>query len=112
MKDLSITRIELDNVVQREMSELEIWGAMLMIRDAVNGGQVDSNLSIEDVDHDTFYCNKQLEIVDGFLCTDSDLGNLIELHCVFCIEGSELLFGYACEYDNEEEQDLFLVRID
>ena len=110
MKDLRIVRIEKEDLVQRDMSELEIWGAMLQIRDAVNICQDIDTLSIEDVDNDTFYCNKQLEVVDGYLCTDSD-GNLIRLHCVFCIKNSEILFGYASDYTDEEE-DLFLVRID
>lgn len=111
MKDLKITRIELEEVKQRDMSELEIWGAMLMIKEAVNSTGDICDMSIEDVDRDTFYCNKQLEICDGYICTDSD-GNLITLHCVFCIENREMLFGYACEYDDENEEDMFLVRID
>lgn len=113
MKNLEITRIEIENFERRDMSELEIWGAMLMIREVVNGCQdIYNTISIEDVDNETFYTNYQLQINDGYICTDSE-GNLIKLHCVFCREGNaNILFGYATDYLDEEEEDMFLVRID
>lgn len=115
MKNLEITRIEIEDFKKRDMSEIELFGAMLMIRNVINESQdMDFRLSVDDVDNDTFYTNKQLQINDGYLCTD-DEGNLIKLHCVFCREGNQnILFGYASDYDftEREEEDLFLVRID
>lgn len=87
---------------KREMSKLEIYGAIYQLHMATK--YTDSEADLETIDYNTFYCNKALQIMDGLL-----IGDMV-LESVFMLgNNKEDLFGYACYYGYDEE--MFLVRI-
>lgn len=104
---MKISRIEdekqflLDNP-KREMSKLEIYGAMYQLH--ISTKYTDSEVDLEEIDYKTFYSNKALQIMDGLLIGDMVLDSVFMLG-----SNKEDLFGYAYHEDFEEE--LFLVRI-
>lgn len=103
-----VSRIEdekqflLDNP-KREMSKLEIYGAMYQLRLAT-----DYEVDMETIDYNTFYLNKSLNIMGGLLIGDMVIDSVFVLG-----NNKEDLFGYAYydDYEDEEEEELFLVRI-
>ena len=91
----------LDNP-KREMSKLEIYGAMYQLHLATK--YADEELDMETIDYNTFYSNKALQIIDGFLIGD------IVIESVFVLgNNKEDLFGYA--YYNRYDEEMFLVRL-
>ena len=91
----------LDNP-KREMSKLEIYGAMYQLHLATK--YTDEEVDMETIDYNTFYANKALQIMDGLL-----IGDMV-IESVFVLgNNKEDLFGYACYYGYDEE--MFLVRI-
>lgn len=124
MRNLQITKMDYmttDEITRREMSEIEIYGAMMYIHQLVNDFNEEvcgeRCTTLNEVDEMTYYCNKSLEIVDGHL-VNLDNGKPIVLDCVFCLENNYSdLFGYAhydehyTGYDVDEDEDMFLVRI-
>lgn len=84
---------------KREMSKLEIYGAMYQLHLAT-----DYEIDMETIDYNTFYFNKSLKIMGGLL-----IGAMV-VESVFMLgRNKEDLFGYAC-YDGYDEE-MFLVRI-
>lgn len=103
-----VSRIEdekqflLDNP-KREMSKLEIYGAMYFLHELAREEEILYTISL--IDHISYYCNKALQLHDGLL-----VGNGLVVDSVFMLgNNKEDLFGYAF-YENYEE-DLFLIRI-
>lgn len=87
----------LDNP-KREMSKLEIYGAMYQLHIAS-----DCEVDLETIDYNTFYCNKALQIIDGLLVAGMVIDSVFMLG-----NNKEDLFGYAF-YDGYEDE-MFLIR--
>lgn len=123
MRNLQITKMDYmttDEVVRREMSEIEIYGAMMYIHQLVNDFNEEACgercTTLAEVDTMTYYCNKTLEIAEGGFLVNLDTGKTVVLDCVFCLENNYSdLFGYAHydehDVDYDEEEEMFLVRI-
>lgn len=92
----------LDNP-KREMSKLEIYGAMYYLHELAREEEILYTLSF--IDCISYYCNKSLHLNDGLF-----VGNGLIVDSVFLLgNNKEDLFGYAYYEDYEEE--VFLVRI-
>ena len=118
MKNLSIERLDEGNLQEDrvDMNEVQLWGAMLMLTKALNDNPYsDEHFTIEEVDGDTYYANRYLEVAgNGYLTNDSD-GKLIRLSSVFVRKSGNILFGVAEEVDEatlEGTDESFIIRID
>ena len=118
MNNLYVTKMDNmsnEDIVRREMGELEIYGAMLYMYQLVSEFNKEAfgenHTTIDDIDNATYYANKTLEVAEGGFLINLDNGQPVILDSVFMIEGNRNdLWGYAYNED-DEEQDLFLVRI-
>lgn len=120
MKDLSIVRIDKEKSFLEErvdMNEVELWGAMAMLCNALNSNPYsDEVFTLSEIDGDTYYANKYLEVNgDGYITHDSD-GKMICISSLFIKKGN-MLFGIAFECDEDrleskEDEPSFIVRID
>lgn len=118
----TITRWNLNESedIRREMGELELLGAVAVLYhllDEYNKNEHgESYTKLDDVDSDTYYVNKRLEITgDGYVLRDDD-GKLIFLDHVYMIEGNTSdLYGKACDYDDydpdSDDNEFFTVCI-
>lgn len=104
-RTLNITRLEEKALAIREMTTLEIYGAVAILTELLNewydemGCEKPENLYAR-VDHDTYYCGKHLYIEGGYILND-DEGSIL-LTSVFCVNNNTTdLFGYA-EYEDED----------
>ena len=114
MKNLNIIRIEEKNLTIREMSDLEMYGAVAVLTQLLQNWYeemgCEHTVSFESVDRDTFYCGRMLYINDGYILNDDE--GQIKLTSVFCVENNKSdLFGYAEFLDEEGELRDVLVRI-
>ena len=115
MRNVQITRIEEKNYTIREMSTLELCGAVAIITQLLQNYYeemgCENQVSMQEVDSDTYYCGRLLYIDNGCMLID-DEGQLVKLTSVFCLEGNHsVLFGYIEVEDEEGEVQDFLVRI-
>lgn len=121
MRNLQVTKIDLtkEELIKREMTELEIYGAMLCLHQIVNDFNEEvcgeRCTTVEEIDTMTYYCDKVLEVAEGGLLVNLDTGKMIVLDQVFCLKNNyNNIFGYA-RYDEHDvdynEEDMFLVRI-
>lgn len=86
------------NYEVREMSDIEIKGAIYMLYELAKNI---NDISIEEIDEMTYYCDKHLYINDVLLIQD-DEGNAEYIDSVFCIEGSSELYFNACLTDEDD----------
>lgn len=124
MNNLTVTKMDYmttDEITRREMSEIEIYGAMLYLHQVVNDFNEEACgercTSIQEIDTMTYYADKILEVAEGGLLVSLDNGKLAVITGVCCVENNYSdLFGYA-HYDerdtaiDEDEEEVFLVRI-
>lgn len=103
-----------ETLVPREMSMLETYGAVMVVYQLLKDYEEEELgqcfTTVEMVDSLTYYCDKSLNIQDGGFVVLDDDGNSIVLTSVFCVEDSRVLFGEAHYYDDEEEENPFIVR--
>ena len=118
-KDLVLFENETEVNDIREMGELEIAGAVAYVYtlvreyEMINFGECNNSFTL--VDNKTYYCGKRLQLNDneGYVVHVRDNRELVLDH-VFMRENSyDTLWGFAYWYDFEqdEESDMFLVRI-
>lgn len=112
MRELKVTRVNLrpEEINIREMSEIELVGAMTYIELVCNNNDYTEPYSLDEVDTFSIYSKKRLELLHAFFTEDED-DNIIVLDSVFMIEGNNAeIFGYAYNM-NDTDQELFLIRI-
>lgn len=113
----TIIDMEEDEIIRRDMGELELCGAMGYIHSLARECEMEMHgeayTTYNDVDSATYYCNKYLEITEGGYRILVD-NALMLLDSVFMLEGNTTdLWGYAYYPDDneDEEHQLFLIRI-
>lgn len=104
----------------REMSEMEIAGAITFVYDITSNFELsnygESQLAFNQVYDYSFYCRQQLSLNNNYGYTiKQELDKQLILDSVFMREfTNNSLWGWAYWYDTETEEstnDMFLVRI-
>lgn len=118
-KDLVLFEDEFEVDDIREMGELEIAGAVAYIYTSVREFDMlhhgESYTSFTEVNNSAYYCEQKLQLNDnhGYVVDFKGDKELIIDH-LFMREGqTDTLWGFAYWYDveNDEESEMFLVRI-
>lgn len=116
-----INKEEIESRVVRPMGELELYGAISYIYEVIKNFEEtefgECHLDWNDIDNDTFYSNKRLEMATDYTVKDSE-GNYCVIDRVFMLEGNDnVLFGLVHSEDLNEDgteylDDTYYVRFD